>query len=76
MALVLHLLRFLLIGVGVIEVSCLVRCLLWRLVGPVRCACFLAPCGARAIRVGSFSGMSWLEGASVYMCKQKLESKR
>ena len=50
-ALVLLLLRFLLCRVGVVEVGCLVRCLLWRLVGPVCCACFLALCGARAIRV-------------------------
>ena len=51
-ALVLLLLRFLLCGVGVVEVGCLVCCLMWRLVGPVCCACFLALCGARAIRVG------------------------
>ena len=75
-ALVLLLLRFFLCGVGVVEVGCLVRCLLWRLVGPVCCACFLDLCGARAIRVGSFSGMSWYEWELVYMCKQKFESKR
>ncbi len=51
-ALVLLLLRFLMCGVGVVEVGCLVRCLLRRLVGPVCCACVLALCGAKAIRVG------------------------
>ena len=74
--LVLLLLRFLLYGVGAVEVGCMVRCLLWRLVGPVCYACFLALCGVRAIRVGSFCGMSWLEWVSVYMCKQNLESKK
>jgi len=54
MALVLLLLHFLLCGVGVVEVGCLVRCLLWRLVGPVWCACGsflgLVGCGNKRVR--------------------------
>jgi len=76
MDLVLLLLRFLLCDASVVVEDCLVCCCLWRLVGAVWCACFLALCGARAIRVEEFSDLSWLVWISVYMCRPKMESMR
>jgi hypothetical protein len=75
-ALVLLLLRFLQSIVGVVEVDCLIRCLLWRLVRAVCRTCFRALSGARARRVGGGLGKSCLVWVSMDISIAVLASKR
>ena len=70
------LLRFLLCDVGVVVEDWLACCRLWRLMGAVWCACFIALCNAGAIWVGDFSVLYWLIWNILYRCRPKLENMR